>query len=696
VGLLLLLSWAAPALAQSRIVGGERAPVGAYPWVAALVKPPLIEGSDIYAAQFCGGALIAPNWVVTAAHCVFEAGGAIASEELAVSVGAYQLSDAPTPIPVTRIYIHPDFNPFSLSDDLALLYLSQAAVESPLGLVTSAESALTAPGSAALAMGWGLLTEDGTFPDTLQQVELEIVDDWTCALALGEDVVQAGAGSLCAGYPDGGRDTCQGDSGGPLLVQEAGGGWLLAGITSFGLGCARTLSPGVYAEIQNYSDTGAWLNACLADDCTGWSELVCPDGSRHSPNTMCNGIDDCPSGVDESVDYCPFFCGVGESIPWERWCDGVRDCSLGQDESPAECGAWGCVEGPTIARYRVCDGDDDCDNAGDENPDLCSAEFRCDSAESVPLYWACDGWDDCLNGADEDLCQNQVFVRPARSSECEGADGFTIDSGIDLNRSGALESYEVQERHSVCSDPGALADSGAAGPAQLVNVTELKQGEECPNGGVLVQSGEDLDADGILDPAEVSQDSTLCVQVVASLVKLLPVESEDCAVGGVVVVSGADLDGDGELATDEIADRQVLCVGGEASPSELDAGGADAGAGLPRDQTAADAGGRSLLLVEEEADLDGCPNGGLLVRSGTDLDGDQRLEGDEVRQESVLCQPRDGRDGNCGCIAVGRVEPRQPPTGDPGKRRPGPWLGGVFLALAAALRRARGRPPGEA
>ena len=104
-----------------------------------------------------------------------------------------------------------------------------------------------APGVSTEIVGFGVTSEGGDAPDTLQQAVVPVLADASCAQQVGssyEDRTQ-----LCAGYPQGGTDTCQGDSGGPMFGRTAGGELRVVGATSFGEGCARPGKPGVYARV---------------------------------------------------------------------------------------------------------------------------------------------------------------------------------------------------------------------------------------------------------------------------------------------------------------------------------------------------------------------------------------------------------------------------------------------------------------
>ncbi len=232
---------------QPKIVGGSESPPGAYPWMAALVRP---EVADNYQAQFCGATLIHPYWVVTAAHCVEDT----VPGSVEVLLGAHDLSmdTAVQRLAVAEIIIHPEYRGSTMDADLALLRLAEPADPAfvPVRLIDDADFA--APGVMARILGWGTTSEGGSSPRALREADIPVVAV-EAANAPGVYNGELTPVMLPAGLQQGGKDTCQGDSGGPLVVGDPGdGGWLLAGITSFGDGCGRPNAYGIYTRVSHF------------------------------------------------------------------------------------------------------------------------------------------------------------------------------------------------------------------------------------------------------------------------------------------------------------------------------------------------------------------------------------------------------------------------------------------------------------
>ncbi|WP_234322744.1 S1 family peptidase [Streptomyces sp. NRRL S-350] len=246
------LGAAAPAEAQRRVVGGDAASTAEHPWIVALSSRQQFGSGR--SGQFCGGALVGPTKVVTAAHCFYdEAKGRVDRPGLKAIVGRDDLrGTAGREVAVQSVWIHPDYSFTANMNDVAVLTLAQPQDSRPVvELIGQGETAPYAADTRAQVFGWGDTTGRGDYSPVLRGVEVPIVPDQTCAHAYpgGQDGKFDARGMVCAGEEKGGKDACQGDSGGPLIV-----GGRLVGLVSWGTGCAEAAHPGVYTRLSSVAD----------------------------------------------------------------------------------------------------------------------------------------------------------------------------------------------------------------------------------------------------------------------------------------------------------------------------------------------------------------------------------------------------------------------------------------------------------
>ncbi len=233
------------AQANSRIVGGTTAHQGDYPYIVSL------QANGF--GHFCGGSLIGDRWVLTAAHCVD-------SGVDSVYVGLYDRnsSSSAEKFTVSKIYVHPKNNPSTTDYDFALIELSQNSSFKPIALNTAEISIKANNTILATTAGWGTTSSGSqTLPSILREVSVPLVSKADCNAKTSYDGAITDS-MICAGYKNGGKDSCQGDSGGPLVVTRADGTTVLAGVVSWGEGCAAKDKYGVYGKVNAAT---AWIKA---------------------------------------------------------------------------------------------------------------------------------------------------------------------------------------------------------------------------------------------------------------------------------------------------------------------------------------------------------------------------------------------------------------------------------------------------
>lgn len=235
------------------ITNGKTTVPGEFPHMVGLGKI-LEDGSFML---YCGGTLISPSWVLTAAHCTHGPNGGPTLAKL----GIHDINDNNTGISITikRAIRHPSYKPPAMYADIALIELQRTVT---FGTVIKPACLYQLYDNVPMKVwvsGWGVTEYGGEPSNKLQKAQLTIIDNIACSMRHnGSTAVPYGVtpSMICAGDPHGGwtRDTCQGDSGGPLQVPHPEYLCLfqLIGITSFGSGCAIVGSPGVYIRVSHY------------------------------------------------------------------------------------------------------------------------------------------------------------------------------------------------------------------------------------------------------------------------------------------------------------------------------------------------------------------------------------------------------------------------------------------------------------
>jgi len=232
-------------VADEEIVGGINTTIDQNPWQIALTT----NG----AFQFCGGSILNSRWVLTAQHCV--AGG---NADMRVVAGITQKNQQNTGQirAIDAIATFPGFVDVDSGKDVALVHLTSPldlsgpnAKAIPLVTVAEANAGATNPGVVSRITGWGTLRSGGPSPNTLQTVDIPLISNAQAQSAYGPQGITITADQVGAAAP--GRDSCQGDSGGPLSVL-VGGVRKLAGVVSWGFGCADPNFPGMYARVSSF------------------------------------------------------------------------------------------------------------------------------------------------------------------------------------------------------------------------------------------------------------------------------------------------------------------------------------------------------------------------------------------------------------------------------------------------------------
>lgn len=241
-----------------KIVGGQEAPVGAWPWMASL---------QFGGHLLCGGTLINSEWVMTAAQCIVS----VTPSSYTVYLGRHtQKGPNPNEVSrsVTKIVVHPRFNSKTFDNDIALLKLSSNVTFTDYirPVCLAASNSEYSAGRECWVTGWGSLKTGAPAPDpgTLQEVVVPIVSNSDCNSVFGSITNNM----MCAGTSQGGKGTCNGDAGGPLM-RKMDSKWVQGGVTSFvsASGCAEPKVPSGYARVSQYE---SWIKTQIPTNQPGF------------------------------------------------------------------------------------------------------------------------------------------------------------------------------------------------------------------------------------------------------------------------------------------------------------------------------------------------------------------------------------------------------------------------------------------
>lgn len=252
-------------VANTKIVGGSRVESQQkYPWVV------MLKHNWKY---ICAGVLIAPNWVLTAAHCGYEKhikNNTAPGSSWKVIAGESSQYELNTGIGISLAVMH-DYTHYEDDiprNDIMMLKLDKMLEPTNninFACLPQSRFDTPRPGDKCTIAGWGVNTKENDQPEFLHQAEIPILSNEYCKTkhTSEKDYRSISDDMICAGYDDGGVDACNGDSGGPLMCQREDGSIFLPGIISWGYQCAEKDTPGVYTKTAHYLD---WIHDTMLNN----------------------------------------------------------------------------------------------------------------------------------------------------------------------------------------------------------------------------------------------------------------------------------------------------------------------------------------------------------------------------------------------------------------------------------------------
>ncbi|XP_049915642.1 transmembrane protease serine 9-like [Epinephelus moara] len=310
---------------NNRIVGGEDAPAGSWPWQVSLQR---------FGGHVCGGSLINREWVMSAAHCFSSS----STSGWQVSLGRQNLQgENPNEVSrtVARIILHPNYDSDTSNNDIALLRLSSPVTFTDYirPVCLAASDSVFNSGTDSWVTGWGAVEEGVSlpFPETLQEVEVPVVGNRQCNCLNGVGTITDNM--ICAGLLAGGKDSCQGDSGGPMVNQQ-GSVWVQSGVVSFGFGCARPNLPGVYSRVSSYQ---SWINSHISSDQPGFVRFT-SSGLDADSSFTCPGLPPPPAATGTAAPDTATDAGSTDSSAELCGITPLNNRIVGGEDAPA--GSW--------------------------------------------------------------------------------------------------------------------------------------------------------------------------------------------------------------------------------------------------------------------------------------------------------------------------------------------------------------------